>query len=368
MSWHPPTDPAPAAKIIHRRQFGATPRRDRHHRLVRFILISSGISPPRPNGSAPSPRRQHRRHARVHRVAAALQHSLSRFHFIVVRRAHHPARPAHRRKHRRRILRHRHRSAHRQQPCSSSNLPRASADTFATARRATIPPAVATFSECFRPSIGIRTAVSQRSIISVAARPPRARTTSTPETAAANRTDPPPPAPVSIAAISYPRARSASTAARRRPHVSHGTVSSVPSAVFEIARIGGRAVIPHRIIRSAPAPSIVRNIAPTLYMLRTLSSSIATGSRSPSYAAAPALARYGKRSTTERTAPGAPDDSNNASRRAALFAFTGVPPQTARRNAVASCALRLYHRAQRNAVASCALHAHTGVCSTISTP
>ena len=45
-----------------------------------------------------------------------------------------------------------------------------------------------------------------------------------------------------------------------------------------MARLGGRPVIPHRYSFSTPAASAVRKNAPTLYRLRTLSSSTATGS------------------------------------------------------------------------------------------
>src|SRR5581483_3032070 len=59
---------------------------------------------------------------------------------------------------------------------------------------------------------------------------------------------------------------------------SQGTVSSAPSAVFEMAFFGGWAVIPQRQSFWRPTPSAARKNAPTLYMLRTLSRRTATGS------------------------------------------------------------------------------------------
>ena len=55
---------------------------------------------------------------------------------------------------------------------------------------------------------------------------------------------------------------------------------SAPRAVFEISFLGGLAVIPLSNKRSIAAPSAVRKNAPTLYMLRTLSSRMVTGRRS----------------------------------------------------------------------------------------
>jgi hypothetical protein len=59
-----------------------------------------------------------------------------------------------------------------------------------------------------------------------------------------------------------------------------------------MARFGGRAVIPQRYSFSQPAASMVRKNEPTLYMLRTLSSSTLTDSfNNPSYAAEACAAR-----------------------------------------------------------------------------
>lgn len=51
-----------------------------------------------------------------------------------------------------------------------------------------------------------------------------------------------------------------------------------PSAVFSISRCGGWPVMPQRQICSTAKPSQVRNMEPTLCMLRTLSSTTAIGS------------------------------------------------------------------------------------------
>ena len=72
--------------------------------------------------------------------------------------------------------------------------------------------------------------------------------------------------------------RTCSTADKGSQECSHGTDSSAPSAVFVMACFGGSAVMPQRYSLSMPAASAVRKNAPTLYMLRTLSSNTATGS------------------------------------------------------------------------------------------
>src|SRR5579872_1541856 len=78
---------------------------------------------------------------------------------------------------------------------------------------------------------------------------------------------------------------------------SQRTVSSAPSAVFRIPDFGGQAVIPVSRSFSAAAASAVRKNDPTLYMLRTLSNRIATGSESnASYGEASGVARKGSRS------------------------------------------------------------------------
>ena len=73
-------------------------------------------------------------------------------------------------------------------------------------------------------------------------------------------------------------ARSLRTKRGSVPGVLPGTTSSAPSAVLVIAFFGGDAVMPHRHSFAAPHASVVRKNDPTLYMLRTFSSTIDTGS------------------------------------------------------------------------------------------
>jgi hypothetical protein len=171
---------------------------------------------------------------------------------------------------------------------SYRSRPAASARYFRSSSYITTPPAVATFSECFAPSIGMRTCVSQRADTSG-----RIPSTSCPNTTQtgncgvqSNRstacTD------VSIAAISHPRARIAYSSGSGSHANSHGTVSSAPSAVLVIARFGGCPVMPHRYSFSMAAASHVRKNAPTLYRLRTLSNRIETGNCAKRSYAAPA--------------------------------------------------------------------------------
>src|ERR1017187_9153061 len=67
---------------------------------------------------------------------------------------------------------------------------------------------------------------------------------------------------VPTAAISYPRARIPSTSGSASQACSHGTVSWAPSAVLEIAVLGGRAVMPDTYSFSTLAASAVRKNAP----------------------------------------------------------------------------------------------------------
>ena len=82
---------------------------------------------------------------------------------------------------------------------------------------------------------------------------------------------------VSIAAISYPRDRSLRSCDRIRG-VFPGNVSSAPSAVFVMAFFGGRAGDARQVQPLAPGRVHGPENDPTLYMLRTLSSSTLTGS------------------------------------------------------------------------------------------
>jgi glycosyltransferase involved in cell wall biosynthesis len=85
---------------------------------------------------------------------------------------------------------------------------------------------------------------------------------------------------VSTAAISYPRSAQPLPISSTGSHVcSQATVSSAPSAVLEMAFAGRPAGDSRRgRASSIRAASAVRKNAPTLYRLRTLSSSTATGS------------------------------------------------------------------------------------------
>ena len=109
----------------------------------------------------------------------------------------------------------------------------------------TTPPAVATFSERFVPTIGMRTRVSHRCTIS-AGRPSTScpKTTSTGNRGChSNRSTA--SSTVSIAAASQPARRRSSMIASGSAR-SHGTLCSEPSAVFAICFDGGEPVNPDR--------------------------------------------------------------------------------------------------------------------------
>ena len=76
------------------------------------------------------------------------------------------------------------------------------------------------------------------------------------------------------------RARGASMAAAGSAVFDQETLRSAPSAVFAIRGSSGVGVMPASTIDSTRTASAVRKNAPTLYRLRTLSSSTVTGSRS----------------------------------------------------------------------------------------
>lgn len=159
---------------------------------------------------------------------------------------------------------------------------RQSARYFLSNSYKTTAPALATFRECFIPSIGMRTCVSARSSSGL-----ESPSTSCPNsTQRGNRGRQSKISTactlVSIAAISWPARRSCAMATAGSLRALQRTRSSAPSAVFFTPLWGGRAVMPLKYKCSMPAPSAVRKNAPTLYMLRTLSSRMLTGRCSPS--------------------------------------------------------------------------------------
>ncbi len=77
----------------------------------------------------------------------------------------------------------------------------------------------------------------------------------------------------------YPLCFNALSASTARGMVRQGTEYSAPKAVFAISFLGGEAVYPLIMSSSSQAPSAVRNMEPTLNMLRILSNRATTGIR-----------------------------------------------------------------------------------------